>query len=275
MFSSLVRNTPPVVLPVSLAEAKVMLTLAVDIDEADLLPEHDTAVRSAIVGAAATAEVEAGKTVVYSGYDLFLDRWPKGKSIGLPLPPFRKLDSVTYWTVDDQEFTFDRFYIDNTSLIPQVVLRHDEHWPVGDLREVKPIRVRYWAGMIVPFSANSDTNELLVANNPFTDGDTVRLSVSGGVLPEGLETWKLYFVRDVAGDSLRLSENLDGDAVSFANTGAGSLFLGEIDPLVATGLQIMIAGLYETSRDPEQTSTAKYHRAASHWFAMDSTRGVI
>lgn len=275
MNATLHKFSQPTTEPISLLEAKVMLALAVDLEDAGTITELDTEVMAAIVGARNTAEIETGKTLVYTGYELYLNRWPvRGRCIDLLAPPVLLIESVTYWLQDGTEVSFTEWTGDVRAFSPKVVLNTGASWPDTPLREVDAIRVRYRAGMVVPFSINAETGVLTVTGNPFSDGDTIRLSVSGGALPGGLIVKRDYFVRDSSGDTFSLAETIGGTALAVTDSGSGLLFIGEIEGPAMVGFRMIATGLFENIRDSSQTTHDKYIKAASHWFRMDSARGV-
>lgn len=78
--------TPPVIEPVSLAEAKDFLRIVSD-DEDELLGTLITAARLMI-------EAASSRLLIEQGWRIVLDAWPQGGEIRLPLSPVRSLTAA-------------------------------------------------------------------------------------------------------------------------------------------------------------------------------------
>lgn len=78
--------TPPVIEPVSLAEAKDFLRILAA-DEDELLSTLITAARLMI-------EAASGRLLIEQGWRIVLDAWPQGGEIRLPLSPARSLTAA-------------------------------------------------------------------------------------------------------------------------------------------------------------------------------------
>ena len=195
------------------------------------------------------------------------------------MPPLRAVDSITYTTTDGVEHTVaDTEYVLDTATHPgRLALAYDKEWPTDELTPTNPIRIRYRAGYVVPFTVNYTTDLITAVNHPYVDGDVVRVSVTGGALPVGLSINTDYYVRDVSGNTLKLSATSGGAAVDISSAGIGQFFLGEIPPTTIIGMKLVLSDLYEERGDTVfirggQLSTATLPRAAAHFFSMDSIR---
>ena len=267
----------PTAEPIHLTEAKIHLRLAVDSTTAAAYTREDDLLRAAIAAVRQVAETETWKALVLQTHDLFLDDWPMRDEIPIPLPPLRRIDSVTYTTSDGvaHNLATTEYEVDTDSTPGRIVLAYDKVWPSDTLAPKNPIKIRFSCGYLVPFTANASTDVLTAAGHPFADGDMVRLSVSGGSLPTGLSAMTDYFVRDAAAGSLKLAATAGGSAIDITSAGSGSLFIGEAQPAVIAGMKLVLTDLYENRADTiTERLVIPYRlpRAATHLFAMDSAR---
>lgn len=260
--------------PINLSEAKIHLRLPGVVNEATAAAytTEDLQLRSIISAARVAAETETWKSIVYQGLDLYLDEWPLVDQIELPMPPLRKVESIQYTDVDGEVWTFTDYTVDTVSEPGRIVLNDGVTWPSEDLRPNNPIKIRYWAGAIVPFTATASSNTINVPDHPFSDGDKVRLSFSGELLPTGLAVGTDYYVRDVTDSTFKLSLTSGGTVIDFTGDGNGNLFIGERPANIIIGMLLLITDLYENRNDTTVATVTNIPRAASHWFAMDSAK---
>lgn len=271
-------QTPPTVEPIHLTDAKLHLGLATTAADAVLYTDDDQKIQRNIVTARMEAENETCKALVLRIYNLVIDEWPC-REISLPMPPLRAVDSITYTTTDGVEHTLaaTEYDVDTTTHPGRVVLGYDKEWPDDELTPTNPIRIRYRAGYVVPFTVNYTSDVITAVNHPYVDGDVIRVSVSGGSLPVGLNINTDYYVRDVSGNTLKLSATSGGAAVDISSAGVGQFFLGDIPATTIIGMCLRLADLHEERADTVfvrggQASVAALPRAAAHYFAMDSVR---
>lgn len=272
MTLRLSQHSAPRCEPINLSEAKIHLRLATSEATAAAYTTEDLQLRSIIAAARVAAETETWKSIVYQGFDLYLDEWPLVDEIELPMPPLRKVDSVQYTDVEGEVRTFTDYSVDLVSEPGRIVLNDGATWPSEELRPNNPIRIRYWAGVLVPFTATNGTDTINAANHPFADGDKVRLSYSGETLPAGLSALTDYYVVSATDSTFKLSATSGGTAVNFTSDGNGNLFIGERPANVIIGMLLLITDLYENRNDTTIATVANIPRAASHWFAMDSAK---
>jgi uncharacterized phiE125 gp8 family phage protein len=267
--------TPPAAEPVHLTEAKIHLRLAVDSASAVAYTNEDALLSRIISASRRVAEVETWKSQVLQTWDFFLDCWPDGDEIELPFPPLRQVLFIKYTDSDGVESTMDTatYDVDLSSTPGRVVLANDENWPVSTLRSMNPVHIRFTCGYIIPFSVSTSTDVVTALNHPFVNGDSIRLSVSGGILPTGVLAKTDYIVNNVVdGVSFKLT------GVDFTTSGSGSMFVGEIPDTTIAGMLLVLTDLYEERADTvisRNTSAipANIPRAATHFFAMDSAKG--
>jgi uncharacterized phiE125 gp8 family phage protein len=91
--------TPPQGEPVTLADAKAHLKLDA--------PDEDVLVSALITAARARAEWHTGRALMTQAWQLWLDAWPPGGVIDIPLPPLRAVTSVTTYARDDAPSVLD------------------------------------------------------------------------------------------------------------------------------------------------------------------------
>jgi uncharacterized phiE125 gp8 family phage protein len=129
--------TPPSGEPVTLAEAKAHLKL----DTSD----DDVLVGAFITAARARAEWHTGRALMTQGWTLFLDRWPAGGVLDIPLPPLRSVSAVTTFARDDAATLLDpaRYVVDLAG--NRIALRPASVLPPL-LRNINAIAIAFTAG---------------------------------------------------------------------------------------------------------------------------------
>lgn len=270
--------TPPTSEPIHLTEAKLHLRLAADAIGAASYTAEDAALSAAVSAVRGVAEAETWRALVLQTWDYYLDEWPITDEIILPFPPLRRVDGITYTDSEGVVNTLPstEYSVDTVSEPGRVVLAYGKVWPSATLAPSIPIKIRFAAGYLVPFTATAATDVISAAGHPFADGDKVRLSVSGGALPTGLAENTDYFVRDAAAGSLKFATTAGGDAVDITSAGLGNMFIGVIPGAITAGMKLVITDLYENRGDTVMerlVTPSRLPRAATHLFAMHSARG--
>lgn len=117
-----VLTLPPASLPVDLAEVK--LHLRIDHD-------HEDSLLMALLRAA-TAAVEAmsGVRLIGQGWSVYLDDWPAGGTICLPVGPVMTVDEIRLHSGSGAHAVIDpaHYYLDAASRPARLVLRPDRIW---------------------------------------------------------------------------------------------------------------------------------------------------
>lgn len=271
---------PPAADPMHLTEAKLHVKAggAVDATTAAAFTADDALLTVAISACRHAAETEQWRALVLQTWDLYLDDFPGGDSIQLPLPPLRAVSFVRYTDSSGVSYDFTDYTADTASEPGRVVLNYDYSWPSVTLAPSNPVHIRFQCGYLVPFTATAATDVIAAPNHPFVDGEMVRLSVSGGSLPGGLALLTDYFIRDaVAGVSFKLAATAGGAAIDLTTAGTGNMFIGELPACTMVGMKLILSDLYEERGDTvigrsTNSLPQTIPRAASHWFAMDSAR---
>lgn len=136
---SLELTTPPAAEPVTLDEAKAHLK----VDTAD----DDALITSLIAAARARAEWHTGRAFVTQSWTLWLDGWPCGGIIEIPLPPLQSVASVTAYALNDSAAILDAatYQVDTTSSPARLALKPNASPPVN-LRALNAIAIAFTAG---------------------------------------------------------------------------------------------------------------------------------
>lgn len=136
---SLVMTSGPALEPVSLAEAKAHLR--VDGSAEDAL------IQSLVVTSRLHIEAALGLALITQGWSYFLDRWPKGGRIALPLRPVASLVHVRVWDAGSGVVTLDPalFLLDGQGMPPRLVPLSGAP-PLAPGRAVNGIEVAFLAG---------------------------------------------------------------------------------------------------------------------------------
>lgn len=133
--------TAPADEPVSLSEAK----LHCRVDHAD----EDGYLQDLIVAAREHVEqVVLNRALITQTWELFLDCFPSGREIRLPLPPLQSVTGVYYTPFGGAEQTFGaaNYVVDTVSEPGRIVLQRDASWPGKDLAVVNGVRIEFVAG---------------------------------------------------------------------------------------------------------------------------------
>jgi uncharacterized phiE125 gp8 family phage protein len=142
----LVLKTGPTLEPITKAEAKIHLRLAIDAAGAAAYTTEDDLLDRLIATARVQTEQEIGRRLITQTWEYYLDEWPDG-DIVVPYPPLQEA-AITYRPEDDDDYdnTFTDFDTDTTSEPGRLILQPDETWPTGTLYSDKPIKITYDAG---------------------------------------------------------------------------------------------------------------------------------
>ena len=136
---SLVMTSGPALEPISLAEAKAHLRV-------DGTAE-DALIQSLIITSRLHIEAALGLALITQGWSFFLDRWPKGGRIQLPLRPVVAIGQVRVWRIDGAAETLppDAFLLDGHGMPPRLVAT-GELMPMEPGRPINGIEIGFTAG---------------------------------------------------------------------------------------------------------------------------------
>ncbi|MGN6149882.1 MAG: head-tail connector protein [Rhizomicrobium sp.] len=174
---SLQLTTPPAAEPVTLDQAKAHLK----VDTTD----DDALITSLISAARARAEWHTGRAFVTQSWTLWLDAWPPGGIIEIPLPPLQSVTSVTAYAMDDSETVLDpaTYQVDATSSPARLLLKPNASLPVN-LRRINAVAVAFTAGYGGASDAPAPVCEAIlkiIANFYVNRGDAEAVTPSGAL----------------------------------------------------------------------------------------------
>lgn len=132
--------TAPASEPVSLSEAKLHCRVDVSADDA-LITALITAAREEIERASRHA-------LITQTWDYYLDEWPDGDELELPVAPLQSVTSVQY--TDDAAVTATlssgAYVVDTASRPGRLKLKSGQSWPTVTLAALNGVVVRFVAG---------------------------------------------------------------------------------------------------------------------------------
>jgi uncharacterized phiE125 gp8 family phage protein len=143
---SLILTTPPLVEPISLAEAKAHLRITHSDD--------DAYISTLIIAARRLVEARTGLRLLQQGWSIFLDAWPNDGVIDLPLSPVSAVDDIVTYGELDTPAILDHahYFLDAASRPARVVFRQGRN-PANPGRRAKGIEVKVQAGFGATASA--------------------------------------------------------------------------------------------------------------------------
>ena len=134
--------TPPALEPITASVAKRHLRLETD----DSLYQYETDyIANLITMSREQAEFHTRRAFITQTWKLYLNEWPSGNSISLPLPPLISVTHVKYTDTDSVQSTFTDYSVD-TGTPGRVVLDDGESWPSDSLHPKNPIEIQFVAG---------------------------------------------------------------------------------------------------------------------------------
>jgi uncharacterized phiE125 gp8 family phage protein len=133
--------TAPAVEPITLTEAKAQCR--VDITDDDAL------ITALIVAARTLVEQFLGRALCTQTWDLYLDAFPAGDTLSLPLPPLATVSYVKYTPASTgiaSTFAAASYTVDAISTPGRLRLNSGYSWPSDTLVVVNGVNVRFVAG---------------------------------------------------------------------------------------------------------------------------------
>lgn len=204
--------------PISLAEAKLHCNRSVSENAQDLnLAGYITAARNQV-------EVDTQRSICWQRWKLILDEWPD--VIHGYKCPLIEVESVKYMDYDGTWITVDTdVYSVNKTEPWRVNPAYAQSWD-SPRPQLGSIEITFTAGYLIPFTVNTTSNVLTFTDYEPTNGDSFRLSNSGGALPAPLAENTTYYVVNASGSTCKLSTSSGGAAVDLVQSGSGLHFLG-------------------------------------------------
>lgn len=135
----LILTSGPPVEPIALAEAKAHCRVDGDAE--------DTLIASLILAARMHIERSLNVALIEQGWSLYLDNWPDGPWVKLPLAPVIGLTAVRLYSPGDTFATLDPglFLLDGAGQHPRLARREAQAWPLPG-RGVNGIEIAFTAG---------------------------------------------------------------------------------------------------------------------------------
>jgi uncharacterized phiE125 gp8 family phage protein len=129
----------------------------VDIIKGGATSVEDDLLTGLITAAREDCEDFQRRAYITRTYELYLDAWPEGDEVVLPLPPLQAVNSIKYYGTDGTEYTaydpdaevpvgVDDYIIDISSEPGRVKLAYGKSWPSTILRPANGICVEFDAG---------------------------------------------------------------------------------------------------------------------------------
>ena len=181
--------------------------------------------------------------------------------IGLSAP-LRKVTAITYLDPAGalQTLATKAYVVDKSVLQGQISPAYGTTMPCT-YDHPAAVAVDFVAGYATPFTVNSTTNTITAIAHPFSNGEAVRLSNSGGALPAGLMAGIDYFAISVSGNTLQLSETEGGSSVDITGDGTGTHFAGGSDDSEWVAMrQAMLLMIGHWYNQREQTTGFQQHQ---------------
>jgi uncharacterized phiE125 gp8 family phage protein len=135
----LILTSGPAVEPVTLAEAKTHLRVDASAE--------DTLIASLIVTSRLHVEAAAGLALVTQSWSWYLDAWPRGHAVKLPLRPVQSVAAVRLYDEAGAATTLDfaTWFLDGAAAPPRLVRQGALPWPRPG-RIVNGIEIAFTAG---------------------------------------------------------------------------------------------------------------------------------
>ena len=136
---ALVLTSGPASEPVTLAEAKTHLRVDGSAE--------DTLIASLIITSRLHVEAALGLALVTQGWSYFLDAWPAGHQVSLPLRPVQSIAAVKLYAADESVTTLapDTYLLDGAATPARLVRRANLTWPKPG-RTASGIEIAFVAG---------------------------------------------------------------------------------------------------------------------------------
>ena len=121
---AIVLTAAPALEPVSLADAKAHLR----VDAAD----DDALIGNLITGARSELERGLGRAFITQSWTYYLDGWPRGFAVPLPVAPVQAVNQVRVYALDDSFAILPpaSYLLDGLGSPPRLIRRGTLPWPV-------------------------------------------------------------------------------------------------------------------------------------------------
>jgi uncharacterized phiE125 gp8 family phage protein len=136
---ALVLTAPPAVEPVTLAETKAHLRVDGSAE--------DTLISSLMITSRLHIEAALGLALITQNWSTFIDAWPAGPQLSLPLRPVQSISAVKLYTADETVTTLpaDTYLLDGAATPARLVRQGSLAWPKPG-RTANGIEIAFIAG---------------------------------------------------------------------------------------------------------------------------------
>jgi uncharacterized phiE125 gp8 family phage protein len=136
---ALVLTSGPAIEPVTLAEAKTHLRIDGNAE--------DTLILSLIVTSRLHIEAALGLALITQGWSYFIDAWPHGQQVVLPIRPVQSVSAVKLYAADESVtvVSAEAYQLDGAAVPPRLVRRGGLAWPTPG-RAANGIEIAFVAG---------------------------------------------------------------------------------------------------------------------------------
>jgi uncharacterized phiE125 gp8 family phage protein len=208
------------------------------------------------------AETETQRAIVATRFQQVLDSFPSPSLMGVPfgrpytLPghaiqlersPLIQVVSIQYFDMGGvlQTMPATDYAIDDSGTIPRITPVFGKIWPIP-LPQIGAVRVTYDAGYCAPLVADDGTDAITIKGwKPLAVNDVVRLSNSGGELPEPLQPDTDYYVQAaVSAGVYKLSATVGGAAIDLTGIGTGTHYVGSVPEGLKAWMSMRIDSMY-------------------------------
>jgi len=109
---------------------------------------EDTLLTALITTAREYCEGFQNRAYITQTWQLWLDGWPSGDCIRIPLPPLQSVASIKYYDIADTEavITASDYFVDDKSEPGRIILAYGRTWPTITLRPANAVCVEFIAG---------------------------------------------------------------------------------------------------------------------------------
>lgn len=248
-YRSIPLVTPPYAEPIHLDEAKDHLRIERE------RKEEDEPIKGYIIAARKQAEAFLGAALVAQTYDLILDSFSYCYNIKISRPPLLSVVHVKYVDVDGtvQTLATTEYTVDANSRPGLIYPAYGKTWP--STRDMpSAVTVRFIAGYVTPFTVTDVPNNVITpkGGRTYANGDVLRLTNSGGALPDPLKVETDYYVVNVSGATFKLALTAGGAAIDLTNGGSGISYIGELPADIKMGILVTVAQFFENRTETDE-----------------------
>jgi len=257
---------PPSAEPISVAEAKLQMRRPLD------ETNEDSIIQGYITGARDAAETDTMRAICWQRWKLILDEWPDViEGFKCPLVAVESVKYYDFTTPTAVLLTVDPATYTASPTEPwRINPAFTKYW-LAPRPQHGAIEVTFTAGYLVPFTVTTGSSLLTFVDYTPTNGDSFRLSNSGGQLPSPLQPNTTYFVVNASGHTCNLSATSGGSTITLTQSGSGLQFLGTLPG----GLKMAMLKHIATNYADREGSDAAANCERSYMQSLRSVQYVV